>query len=136
MTLDQSELDIIRTAARRIADDFGPGYWREHEKKKAYPWEFVKAFAKDGWFGVTMPQDYGGMGLGLLEAGIILHEIAEAGGGASGASAFHYYVFPPGPVIHHGSEEMKKKYLPLLAAGEMMMCFGVTEPDNGVDTSR
>jgi len=83
-----------------------------------------------------MPEQYGGMGLGMTEAGVILHEIAESGGGASGASAFHYYVFLPGPVIHHGSEEMKSKYLPLLAKGDMMMCFGATEPDCGVDTSR
>jgi acyl-CoA dehydrogenase len=136
MTLQQSELDMIRSSARRIADDFGPSYWREKDKKKEYPWDFVKAYAQDGWLGVTMPEQYGGMGLGLTEAGIILHEIAESGGGASGASAFHYYVFPPGPVIHHGSEEMKQKYLPLLASGELMMCFGITEPDNGVDTSR
>jgi len=136
MTLQQSELDMIRSSARKIADDFGPNYWREKDKKKEYPWDFVKAYAKDGWLGVTMPEQYGGMGLGLTEAGIILHEIAESGGGASGASAFHYYVFPPGPVIHHGSEEMKAKYLPLLASGELMMCFGVSEPDNGVDTSR
>jgi len=136
MTLQQSELDMIRSSARRIANDFGPSYWREKDKRKEYPWDFVKAYAKDGWLGVSMPEQYGGMGLGLTEAGIILHEIAESGGGASGASAFHYYVFPPGPVIHHGSEEMKEKYLPLLASGELMMCFGVTEPDNGVDTSR
>ena len=136
MPLDQTELNMIRKSARQIADQFGPEYWREHDKKKQYPWDFVKAFAEGGWLGVTMPEEYGGMGLGLTEAGIILHEIAESGGGASGASAFHYYVFPPGPVIHHGSHEMKKKYLPLLASGEIMMCFALTEPDNGVDTSR
>ena len=136
MTLDQPDLEMIRTSARRLADDFGPEYWRIKDKKKEYPWEFTKAFAKNGWLGVTMPKEYGGMGLGLTEAGVILHEIAEAGGGASGASAFHYFVFPPKPIIHHGSHEMKQKYLPLLASGEIMMCFALTEPDNGVDTSR
>lgn len=135
MALDESELDMIRTTARRIADGFDLEYWREKDKTKEYPTEFVEAFAKDGWLGCLMPEEYGGMGLGLTEAGVILQEIAESGG-FNASSAFHYYVFPPGPVIHHGSEEMKKAYLPLLAKGEMKMCFGVTEPDNGVDTSR
>lgn len=135
MPLDQSELEMIRTTARRIADQFDLDYWRKKDRNKEYPWEFVKAFAKDGWLGVLMPEQYGGMGLGLSEAGAILQEIGESGG-FNACSAFHYYVFPPGPVIHHGSEEMKSAYLPLLAKGELMMCFGVTEPDNGVDTSR
>lgn len=131
-----SDLEMIRDNARRLADTFGDDYWLDHDTHKRYPWDFVKAFAEQGWLGVTMPKAYGGMGLGLTEAGVILHEIARSGGAASGASAFHYYLFPPGPIIHHGSEEMKRKYLPLLARGEMRMCFGITEPDNGVDTSR
>jgi alkylation response protein AidB-like acyl-CoA dehydrogenase len=136
MLAEASDHTMIRDSARRLADSFGDDYWLEHDKHKKYPWDFVKAFAQQGWLGVTMPEEFGGMGLGLTEAGIILHEIAASGGGASGASAFHYYVFPPGPIIHHGSTEMKKQYLPLLASGELMMCFGVTEPDCGVDTSR
>ena len=136
MAADQSELDLIRTSARQLADRFGDEYWLEADTEKKYPWEFVKAFAEQGWLGVLMPEAYGGMGLGMTEAGIILHEIAAAGGGHSGASAFQYYVFPPGPIIYHGSEAMKQKFLPLLAKGEMMMCFGVTEPDCGVDISR
>ena len=136
VSVDTTDLNIIRRGARQLADQFGDDYWLKLDKKKQYPWEFVRAFAEAGWLGTIMPEEYGGMGLGMTEAGVILHEIAEAGGGASGASAFHYYVFPPGPVIHHGSEEMKKKYLPQLASGDLMMCFGVTEPDCGVDTSR
>jgi alkylation response protein AidB-like acyl-CoA dehydrogenase len=136
MNVDNTDLQMIREAARKLADSFGDDYWLEADKTKRYPWEFIKAFAAQGWLGVLMPEEYGGMGLGLTEAGVILHEIGASGGGHSGASAFQYYVFPPGPIIHHGSEEMKQKYLPLLAKGEMMMCFAVTEPDNGVDTSR
>ncbi|MGC4250956.1 MAG: acyl-CoA dehydrogenase family protein [Sphingobium sp.] len=130
------EQEMIRSAARRLADQYDDHYWMENDKHHRYPHEFVKTFAEQGWLGVTMPEEYGGMGLGLTEAGIILHEIGHSGGGAGGASAFHYYVFPPGPIIHHGSDEMKRKYLPLLAKGEMKMCFAVTEPDCGVDTSR
>jgi alkylation response protein AidB-like acyl-CoA dehydrogenase len=136
MSSDQNDLEMIRENAQKLANRFGDAYWLEADREKKYPWDFVKAFAEQGWLGVTMPEAYGGMGLGITEAGIILHEIAASGGGAGGASAFHYYVFPPGPIIHHGSEEMKQKYLPLLAKGEMMMCFGVTEPDCGVDISR
>jgi alkylation response protein AidB-like acyl-CoA dehydrogenase len=136
MATDQNELDLIRRSARQLSDRFGDEYWAERDEKKQYPWEFVQAFAQDGWLGVMMPEEYGGLGLGMTEAGIILHEIAESGGGAGGASAYHYYVFPPGPIIHHGSEEMKRKYLPPLASGELMICFGVTEPDCGVDISR
>jgi alkylation response protein AidB-like acyl-CoA dehydrogenase len=136
MASDNTDLNVIRKAARQLADRFGDDYWKEHDAEHKYPWDFTKAFAEAGWLGVFMPEAYGGLGLGLTEAGVILHEIAESGGGASGASAFHYYVFPPGPIIHHGSEEMKKKYLPQLASGDLMMCFGVTEPDCGVDTSR
>jgi acyl-CoA dehydrogenase len=130
------DLETIRTSARKLADRFGDPYWREADKHHRYPWDFIKAFAEQGWLGVFLPVEYGGMGLGLTAAGVILHEIGESGGGANGTSAFHYYVFPPGPIIHHGSEEMKRRYLPLLASGEMMMCFGVTEPDAGVDTTR
>lgn len=136
MSVDTTDLNLIRRSARQLADRFGEEYWAEHDKSKKYPWEFVKAFGEAGWLGALMPEAYGGLGLGMIAAGAILHEIAESGGGASGASAYHYYVFPPGPIIHHGSEEMKKKYLPDLASGKMMMCFGVTEPDCGVDISR
>ncbi len=136
MASNAFDLDMIRTNARALADQFGDKYWADADKHKKYPWEFIRAFADNGWLGVTMPEEYGGIGLGLTEAGVILHEIGESGGGHSGASAFQYYVFPPGPIIHHGSEEMKREYLPKLASGEIMMCFGVTEPDCGVDTSR
>lgn len=136
MTDKNLDREMIRKSARQLADQFGDEYWAEADQTKKYPWDFIKAFAQQGWLGVTMPEQYGGIGLGLTEAGIILHEIGESGGGHSGASAFQYYVFPPGPIIHHGSEEMKSKYLPALARGDLMMCFGVTEPDCGVDTSR
>ena len=83
-----------------------------------------------------MPEQYGGMGLGLTEAGIVLDELGQSLRRKRRNSVFHYYVFPPGPVIHHGSEEMKKEYSAEIGVGEVMMCFGVSEPDNGVDTSR
>jgi acyl-CoA dehydrogenase len=130
------DIDAIRQAARTLARRFPLAYWRECDKEEKYPWDFVKAFAADGWMGILMPEEYGGMGLGVTEAAVMLNEIGASGAGMSGASAIHFYVFPPQPILRHGSEEMKKRYLPLLAKGELLMAFGVTEPTAGVDTSR
>lgn len=129
------DLELIRKTTREIASKFDLEYWRQKDKDHEYPWEFVKAFADGGWLGAMIPEEYGGIGLGLKESAVMLHEIGYSGG-TGGASAIHFYIFPPGPVIRHGSEEMKKKYLPKIAAGELLMAFGVTEPDAGVDTSR
>ena len=135
MPLEQSELDLIRASIRKIAEEFDLDYWRKKDKSKEYPWDFKDALAAGGWLGILMPEEYGGMGLGLTEAGIVLDELGQRCG-FNANSVFQYYVFPPGPVIHHASEEMKKSFLPKLVSGEEMMCFGVSEPDNGVDTSR
>lgn len=135
MALDQSELDLIRASIGKIAERFDLEYWRKMDKAKEYPWDFKDALADGGWLGMLMPEAYGGMGLGLVECGIVLDELGQKCG-FNANSVFQYYVFPPGPVIHHGSDEMKKEFLPKLASGSEMMCFGVSEPDNGVDTSR
>lgn len=135
MTVDNSHLQMIRESARALASRFDLEYWRRHDTEGEYPTDFIKAFADAGWLGITMPEEYGGMGLGLTEAAVMLQEAAYSGG-SNGASALHFYIFPPGPIIRYGSEEMKRKHLPPLAAGETLMCFGVTEPNCGVDTSR
>lgn len=135
MPLDQTELDQIRESIRGLNQQFGLDYWSAKDQAKEYTWEFKEALAAGGWLGVLMPEQYGGMGLGMTEVGTILTELGQVAG-FNGCSIFQYYVFPPGPVIHHGSDEMKKEYLPALAKGDLMMCFAVTEPDNGVDTSR
>jgi hypothetical protein len=133
---EQSDLELIRKSSRELARRFDLEYWREKDKKAEYPWEFVKAFADGGWLGAMIPEEYGGLGLGLTESAVMLGEVAASGAGTSGASAIHFYIFPPGPVLRHGSEEMKRTYLPKIAKGELLMAFGVTEPDAGVDTSR
>ena len=133
---DASDHDLARKSARELARRFDYEYWREKDRRAEYPWEFVRAFADAGWLGVLIPEEYGGLGLGLTEAGIMLSEVAASGAGTGGASAIHFYIFPPGPILRHGSEEMKREYLPKLASGEILMAFGVTEPDAGVDTSR
>jgi acyl-CoA dehydrogenase len=130
------DLELVRQSSRELARKFSLDYWRQKDKKPEYPWEFVQAFADAGWLGAMVPEEYGGLGLGVTEAAIMLCEVAESGAGMSGASAVHFYIFPPGPVLRHGSEEMKRKYLPRLAKGDLLMAFGVTEPTAGVDTSR
>jgi acyl-CoA dehydrogenase len=132
----ESELDVIRKEARALARSFPLEYWREHDRSGEYPWEFVRAFAERDWLGIMMPEEYGGMGLGITEASILMQEISGSGAGQSGSSAVHFYIFPPGPIIKHGPEEMKREYLPLLAQGKLLMAFAVTEPNAGTDTSR
>jgi alkylation response protein AidB-like acyl-CoA dehydrogenase len=127
---------MIRKEVAALARSFSLDYWLERDRTGDYPWDFVKAFADAGWLGTIMPEAYGGAGLGIVEAAIVLHEICAAGAGTSGASPIHFYMFPPTPIIKYGSQTMKQKYLPPLARGELLMAFGVTEPNAGTDTSR
>ncbi|MCX4095583.1 acyl-CoA dehydrogenase family protein [Nocardia sp. alder85J] len=129
-------IEVVRRATRELARRFGYDYWLDKDRKHEYPWDFVHAFAAGGWLGAMIPEQYGGIGLGLREAAVMMGEIAASGGGMSGGSAIHFYVFPPAPIVKYGSEAMKQEYLPKLAAGELLMAFGVTEPTAGVDTSR
>ncbi|WAM12239.1 acyl-CoA dehydrogenase family protein [Rhodococcus sp. JS3073] len=133
---NESNIEIVRKATRELARKFDNNYWLDKDNKHEYPWDFIKAFADGGWLGAMIPEEYGGIGLGLQEAAVMMGEIASSGGGMSGGSAIHFYVFPPAPIVRYGSEEMKKKYLPKLASGEMLTAFGITEPTAGVDTSR
>ena len=126
----------MRRETLALANTFGLDYWREHDRDEAYPWEFVKAFADAGWLGVVIPEAYGGSGLGVTEAGLLLHSVGRSGAGTSGASAVHFYIFPLTPIIRHGSEQMKRTYLPRAARGQLLCAFGVTEPTAGTDTSR
>jgi len=128
--------ELIRKEVGALARSFPLEYWLEKDRKAEYPWEFVKAFAQAGWLGAIIPEAYGGSGLGVTEAALMLHDIAASGAGTSGCSPIHFYCFPPMPVIKHGTEGMKTKYLPRMATGEIVMSFGVTEPNAGTDTSR
>jgi alkylation response protein AidB-like acyl-CoA dehydrogenase len=131
---DQQEM--IRKEVGALARTFSLDYWLEKDRAHEYPREFVKAFADAGWLGIMMPEAYGGSGLGVTEAALMLHEICAAGAGTSGASPIHFYVFPPEPVVKYGHPEMKARYLPKVASGDLVMAFGVTEPNAGTDTSR
>ena len=128
--------ELIRKEVATLARSFPADYWLEKDKSGDYPWEFVKAFGAGGWLGIVIPEEYGGSGLGVTEAAILLHEICAAGAGTTGASPIHFYVFPPMPVVKHGSAALKERYLPAIARGDCVMSFGVTEPNAGTDTSR
>jgi acyl-CoA dehydrogenase len=130
------EHEAIRTQVRALANRFGLDYWRERDATATYPDAFLKAMADAGWLGVVIPEAYGGAGLGITEACLVLHEICASGAGTTGASPVHFAFFPPMPVIKYGSEEQKRDLLPKIAAGELSLGFSVTEPDAGTDTSR
>ena len=127
---------IIRKEVAALARSFTPDYWLERDRKAEYPWEFVRAFARAGWLGMIIPEEYGGSGLGVTDGALMLHEICAAGAGTTGASPVHFYLFPPMPIVKHGSEALKRAYLPAMATGDIVMSFGVTEPNAGTDTSR
>ena len=129
------EHQLIRDAIRKVCANFPDDYWAKCDSEGAFPWEFYNAVAADGWIGVAIPEAYGGSGRGIAEASIILEEIAASGAAMNGASGVHLSIFGMHPVVRHGSEEMKQKYLPDVARGDLHVCFGVTEPDAGTDTT-
>ncbi len=129
-----SEQTAIRSAIERICGRFGDDYWRGKDREGEFPHEFHRAIAADGWLGIAMPQEYGGAGLGVTEAALMMQAVAESGAGLSGASALHMNIFGLNPVVVFGSGEQKKRMLPPLIAGDDKACFAVTEPDAGLDT--
>lgn len=131
-----SELENIRHEARRLCDPFDDEYWRRCDHEHAFPWAFYDAFAAGGWLGVLVPEQYGGSGLGVTHAGVMLGTVAHSAGCQAAASTLHISIFGMGPVIHHGSEDLKQRTLPPTATGELHVSFGVTEDDAGTDTSR
>src|SRR5262252_7643069 len=128
--------ELIKKEVGALARTFSLDYWLDKDDKAEYPHEFVKAFADNGWLGIMIPEAYGGAGLGVTEAALMLHEICASGAGTSGASPIHFYVFPPTPIVKYGTAAMREKYLRRIAADDIVMAFGVTEPNAGTDTSR
>jgi len=124
----------IRTAIEKICTRFPDEYWLAKDRDGGFPHDFHRAFAEQGWLGVAIPQAYGGSGLGVTEAALMMQTVAESGAGLSGASALHMNIFGLSPVVAFGSEEQKKRMLPPLIAGDDKACFAVTEPDAGLDT--
>lgn len=124
----------IRDGVDAVCKRFGDEYWAECDREEKFPHEFHRAMAEDGWLGVTMPEEYGGAGLGVTEAALVMHTVAS-NGALTAASSIHINMFGPHPVVVHGSPEQKAQWLPRLVRGEDQVCFGVTEPDAGLDTT-
>jgi len=130
----QDDYTEIRESVRRICADFPGAYWRELDEREAYPSEFVKAMTEAGFLSALIPEEYGGAGLPLRAACVILEEIHACGGNAS---ATHAQMYTMGTVLRHGSPEQKQRYLPKIATGELrLQAFGVTEPTSGTDTTK
>lgn len=126
----------IREAVGRICARFGDDYWLKLDRDGGFPHEFHAAIAADGWLGIAMPEQYGGSGLGITEAALMMETIAASGAGFSGASAVHMNIFGLHPVVVYASDEQKSRWLPPLIAGRDKACFGVTEPGAGLNTTR
>jgi acyl-CoA dehydrogenase len=124
----------IREAVKKLAARFDADYWRRRDAEAAFPRDFHEAFAKAGWLGIAMPSEYGGAGLGILEAALLMMTVAESGAGFSGCSAIHMNIFGLHPVVVFGSDAQKRRFLPPLIAGEDRACFAVTEPNTGLNT--
>lgn len=133
LTDDQKAL---RAAARDLARSFSNEYWAERDEKCEFPWDFYNAFAENGWLGIAIPEEYGGGGQGIFEASLLLEEIAASGAGMNGCSTMHLTIFGLNTIVKHGSEELRREVLPAAADGTLHVCFGVTEPDAGTDTTR
>src|SRR4051812_36228474 len=124
----------IRDGVAAVCAQFGDDYWLQKDREHAFPFEFADAMVKAGWTGATFPVEYGGAGLGMREAALILYEIKRTGGAAA-ATAVHLNIFGPHPVVRFGSEELKRRVLPRLISGEDRTCFAVTEPNAGLSTT-
>jgi|TARA_B110000483_G_scaffold74094_1_gene92202 acyl-CoA dehydrogenase len=137
MNFEFSEQQLsIQEAVSRICRNFGDDYWLERDTDGDFPEEFVHAITEGGWLGIAMPEEFGGSGLGVSEALILAHTIARSGAGMSGASAVHLNLFGPNPIVVFGTNEQKSRFLPPLIQGLDRACFGVTEPNSGLNTSR
>ena len=124
----------IHESISRLCARFGDDFWLACDRNGSFPTELHEALATDGWLGIAMPEEYGGAGLGISEAAIMMQAIAESGAGFSGASAVHMNIFGLNPVVVFGTDEQKKRMLPPLISGTERACFAVTEPNTGLNT--
>ena len=124
----------IDQAVRRVCARFDDAYWLEHDRTGEFPSEFRQAMVEGGWLGIAMPEQYGGAGLGITEAAVLMHAVANSGGAMSAASTFHINIFGPHPIVVFGNDNQRQRWLPPLIEGRETACFAVTEPDAGLDT--
>jgi acyl-CoA dehydrogenase len=127
---------LIAEGVRRVCAGFDDDYWARCDHEHEFPWDFYAKMAEGGWLGLAIPEEYGGGGMGISEAAIMMREIARSGAAMNGCSALHITVFSLNPVVVFGNERLKSEFLPRAVAGDLHVAFGVTEPDAGTDTSR
>lgn len=132
LTPEHREID---SNVRQLCAQFSDDYWTRCEEDRRFPEEYYRAMADAGWLGITMPEEVGGAGLGVTEAAIMMHAATSSNGGYSAASAIHINLFGPHAIVVHGTPEQKKRWLEPLVQGREKACFGVTEPDAGLDTT-
>ena len=125
----------IRDGVSKVVRSFDDEYWLARDDDGKFPHEFHRAMAESGWLGITMPQEYGGAGLGVTEAAIMMHEVASHGGGMAAASTVHINLFGPHPIVVCGTAEQRQRWLPALVEGKDQVAFGFTEPDAGLNTT-
>ncbi|HWK82151.1 MAG TPA: acyl-CoA dehydrogenase family protein [Caldimonas sp.] len=125
----------IRDGVGAVVRSFDDEYWLARDEDGEFPKEFHRAMADAGWLGITMPPEYGGAGLGVAEAAIMMHEVASHGGAMAAASTVHINLFGPHPIVLFGSDEQRKRWLPRLVEGKDQVAFGFTEPDAGLNTT-
>ena len=130
------EQEAIREAVQKICADFPESYWLERDADGVFPEAFYRAMGDAGWLGLAIPEEYGGAGLGVSEAALLMQTIAESGAAMSGCSSIHINIFGLMPVVVFGTDEQKKRMLPPMAAGKVKTCFGVTEPNTGLNTTK
>ena len=136
MNFDFSDDQLaIRDAVQKLCEKYDDDYWLNKEREGGPADDFIKDIADGGWLGIAMPTEYGGAGLGVTEATIMMQTVAECGGAFSAASSIHLNIFGPNPIVVFGTEEQKQRMLPPLIAGAERSCFGVTEPNSGLDTA-
>ena len=137
MDFEFSEDQIaLRAAIEKLCAGFDAEYWLRKDADGGFPADFHEAFARDGWLGIAMPEQYGGAGLGITEAALMMHTVAASGAGMSGASALHMNIFGLNPVVVFGTDGQKQRWLPPLISGADKACFCVTEPNIGLNTTR
>ncbi len=129
------EQRAIQEAVRSVVHRFDADYWLDRDDDGEFPHAFHSAMAEAGWLGITMPEEYGGAGLGVTEAALMMHEVVSNGGGIAAASTVHINLFGPHPIVVFGTDDQKRRWVPRLVAGQDKCCFGVTEPDAGLNTT-
>ena len=128
--------EMVRDAINAICKKYDDDFWLKKDKEGGFPNDFYQEFVDGGWLGICIPEEFGGSGLGIAEASVMMRTIAESGAGMSGASCLHINIFGLNPVVVYGNDEQKRRALPGMVSGKDRTCFGVTEPNTGLNTTQ